>query len=37
MKRLNFQIAIPTVEDSTNAIEGARPNANAQWGLLSAP
>jgi hypothetical protein len=37
MKRLNFQVAIPTVEDLTNASDGARPDANPHWGRMSAP
>ena len=37
MKRLNFQVAIPTVEDLTNALDGARPDANPRWGRMSAP
>ena len=37
MKRLNFQVAIPTVEDLTNALDGARPDANPRLGRMSAP
>ncbi len=37
MKRLNFQVAIPTVEDLTNALDGARPEAHPEWGRMSAP
>ena len=37
MKRLNFQVAIPTVEDLTNALEGAHPDAHPEWGRMSAP
>lgn len=37
MKRLNFQAAIPTVKDLTNALDGARPDANPEWGRMSAP
>ena len=36
MKRLNFQVAIPTVEDLTNALD-ARPEAHPEWGRMSAP
>jgi hypothetical protein len=37
MKRLNFRVAIPTVEVLTNALDGARPDANPEWGRMSAP
>ena len=37
MKRLNFQVAIPTVEDLTNALENAHPDAHPEWGRMSAP
>jgi hypothetical protein len=37
MKRLNFQVAIPTGEDLTNALEGAHPDAPSEWGRMSAP
>ena len=37
MKRLHFQVAIPTVEDLTNAIEGAHPDAHPEWGRSQPP
>ena len=37
MKRLNFQVAIPTVEDLTNALEGAHPDAPPEWGRSQPP
>ena len=37
MKRLNFQVAIPAVEDLTIALKVAHSDANSRWGRMSAP
>lgn len=37
MKRLDFQVDIPSVEALTEALEGADANATPKWGRMSAP
>ncbi len=37
MKRLNFQVAIPSVEALIKALEGADPDAKPQWGRMTSP
>lgn len=36
MKRLEFQVEIPSIQDLTRAIDGADSKASPQWGQMSA-